>query len=389
MARVKEVHMRPTIAQELRDLIARHGQITFAEFMQVCLYSPHGGFYASRAERISRHFGTSAMSHPVFGALIARQLEQMWRLLEEPAVFHVIEVGCGDGALARSIVQACARSAPRLARALHYVAADYAPRWLHSSDHALGDEATASEADAIARIARVRGQGLRAFGHAVGCILSNELIDNFPVHRFVIRRVQEVFVTLADDKLVEVVDEPSSDRIGARLADLDVSLPEGYRGEVSLALEGWIGELARALDRGFVVTIDYGELANDLYAPANFGGTLVCYHRHAATEDPFQNVGRQDITCQVDFTSLMRLGERHGLRAVGYSRQSEFLQNLGFSSFIDVLEGQSASSARAALNRIAMMTLVDPEQYGELKVLVQAKGLARGSELLGFGARDG
>ena len=78
--------------------------------MQACLYSPRGGFYTSRAQRISTHFGTSAMSHPVFGALIARQLEQMWHVLGDPSVFHVIEAGSGDGALARSIVQAARRS---------------------------------------------------------------------------------------------------------------------------------------------------------------------------------------------------------------------------------------------------------------------------------------
>src|SRR5690242_14043275 len=93
---------RPAVDEEIRDLIRDHGRITFAQFMQVCLYSRRGGFYASRAQRISAHFGTSSMTHPVFGALIARQLEQMWQLLGEPRPFHVIEVGCGDGALAQS-----------------------------------------------------------------------------------------------------------------------------------------------------------------------------------------------------------------------------------------------------------------------------------------------
>ncbi|MPZ43190.1 MAG: hypothetical protein GEV05_07300 [Betaproteobacteria bacterium] len=384
--------LRSAVEQDIRDLIAKHGRITFARFMQLCLYSPQGGFYASRAQRISAHFGTSAMSHPVFGALIARQLEQMWRLLGEPADFHVIEVGCGDGALARSIVQACSRSTPRLAEALFYVAADYAPHWLHESDHAAGwnggsgDRMSALEADAGSAVRRVQGAGLSAFRHVVGCILSNELIDNFPVHRFAIQggSIKEIFVTLADDKLTEVLDEPSSARVERRLADLGLSLPEGYRGEVNLGLEDWTAQIARALDRGFVLTIDYGQLADDLYARENSDGTLVCYHRHAARNDPLQDVGQQDITCQVDFTSLMRLGERHGLATLGYTPQSQFLTNLGFSSFVDALEEQGLSSARATLNRMAMMALVDPEQYGELKVLAQAKGQGLNVDLLGF-----
>ncbi|MGH8637404.1 MAG: SAM-dependent methyltransferase, partial [Burkholderiales bacterium] len=165
---------------------------------------------------------------------------------------------------------------------------------------------------------------------------------------------------------------------------LGLSLPEGYRGEVNLGLEDWTAQIAHALDRGFVLTIDYGQLAGDLYAPENSDGTLVCYHRHAASNDPLQDVGQQDITCQVDFTSLMRLGERHGLATLGYSPQSQFLTNLGFSSFVDAFEEQGLSSARATLNRMAMMALVDPEQYGDLKVLAQAKGQGLNVDLLGF-----
>src|SRR5262245_48445504 len=354
------MRLRSAVDQEIRDLIEKHGRITFAQFMQACLYSPRGGFYASRTRGISAHFGTSPMSHPAFGALIARQLEQMWRLLGDPPVFHVIEVGSGDGSLARSIVDACGQMAPGFAQALHYVAADYAPRW----------------PETIAAIRRVKTAGLRAFRNVVGCILSNELIDNFPVHRFAIQggSVKEVFVTLSGGKLTEVLDEPSSPRIAERLTSLGVSLPEGYRGEVNLAMEDWTGQLASALDRGFILTIDYGQLAPDLYSLQHHQGTLVCYHRHVVSHDPYQHIGHQDITCQVDFTSLMRLGDRHGLATVGYTLQRQFLTHLGFSSCLDALQTQGLSAARTALSRMAMMALVDPEEYGDFKVLAQAKG---------------
>src|SRR5262249_50633099 len=213
------MRVRSAVDQEIRELIHKHRRITFAQFMQACLYSPHGGFYASRGTRISTHFGTSPTSHPVFGALLARQLEQMWHLLGDPPVFHVLEVGSGDGALAQSILQACWRMAPRLAQVLYYVAADYEPRWLPSPDHPFawdigtGDgmspatvsaegrqlngapfpaSATAegpqlnaapspSRRDALLGVQRVKTEGLRAFRKVVGCILCNELIDNFPV----------------------------------------------------------------------------------------------------------------------------------------------------------------------------------------------------------------
>ena len=407
-----EMRLSSAVDQEIRELIQKHGRITFAQFMQACLYSPHGGFYSSRGNRISTHFGTSPTSHPVFGALIARQLEQMWHLLGDPPVFHVIEVGSGDGALAQSIVHACWRMAPRLAQVLYYVAADYEPRWLQSPDHTFDwdngtrDWMSPSRRDAILGVQRVKTEGLRAFRNVVGCILCNELIDNFPVHRFAIQggRVKEVFVTSAGGNLTEVLDEPSSPRIEERLTSLGLfpatvsaegrqlngapSLPEGYRGEVNLAMEDWTGQLAQALDRGFILTIDYGQLATDLYSQQNHQGTLICYHRHVVSSDPYQHIGHQDMTCQVDFTSLMRLGDRHGLATVGYALQRQFLTNLGFSSCLEALQTQSLSAARTALSHMAMMALVDPEEYGDFKVLAQAKGPGLGRALLGFARQD-
>ena len=384
--------MRSAVEQEIRELIQKNGPITFARFMQACLYSPNGGFYSTRSARISAHFRTSATMHPVFGALLARQLEQMWHILGDPAVFHVVEAGSGDGVLAESIIDACRRDAPQFAEALYYVAADYQPECFQSRGHTLNwenmvwDPAPPNEQTAKPRIQRVKTEGVRPFRNVVGCILSNELIDNFPVHRFIIQdgRVKEVFVTLTNGNLTEVLDEPSSPLIGERLNGLGLSLPDGHRGEVNLALDDWTAQVSAALDRGFVITIDYGQTAADLYAPTNAPGTLVCFDRHAVGSDPYQRLGQQDITCQVDFTSLMRLGERHGLATVGYTRQSRFLDNLGFNSFLHALETQKLSAARKELSRMAMMTLVDPDEYGDFKALAQAKGVRPGVELSGF-----
>jgi len=380
------------VEQEIRDLIRRDGRITFARFMEACLYSPRGGFYSTRSDRVSAHFGTSSTSHPVFGALIARQLEQMWQLLGEPPVFHVVEVGSGDGSLARSIADASRRMDPGFARSLYYVGADYEPSWVKppGSPFDWPDKTGAGTSQCglgtAPTMQRVRGAGLGAFRSIVGCILCNELIDNFPVHRFVIEdgKVREMFVTTAGEGFVEVLDEPSSPRIEPRLAGLGLSLPEGYRGEVNLAMEDWIGQVCGALDRGFVLTIDYGELARGLYSPENAQGTLVCFNRHAIGSDPYQDIGQQDITCQVDFTSLMELGERDGLETVGYTLQRRFLENLGFNEFLGDLETPGLSAARAELNRMAMITLVDPDEYGDFKVLAQAKGVGPSVQLLGF-----
>ena len=386
--------LRPTVEQEIRALIAEQGRITFARFMAACLYSPVGGFYATRGERINEHFGTSATSHPVFGVLLARQLEQMWRLLGAPPVFHVIEVGAGDGALAGAITDSARGMNPGFAQALRYVAADLQPGRPPARNDAfdwVSGMATpapaASDRQALPPgVQRVRSDGLRAFRNVVGCILCNELIDNFPVHRFAIAggEVKEIYVTLDGGNLTEELGEPSTPSIAQRLSGLGRRLPEGYRGEVNLAIEDWYRQLGRVLDRGFALTIDYGERATELYAPCNAGGTLVCYRRHAVSSDPYQSLGQQDITCQVDFTALRRAGDRQGLTAVGYAAQRRFLANLGFDAFLAALPSQGLSAARTELNRMAMTALVDPEEYGDFKVLAQARGVGPGVELRGF-----
>ena len=384
--------MPSVVDQEIRELIQKQGRITFAQFMHSCLYSPRGGFYSSRANGISTHFRTSPTSHPVFGALITRQLEQMWHLLGNPSVFHVVEVGSGDGALARSIVDASKQMAPGLAEALYYVAADFEPMWPPSSTHNTGlDDGTEGPPGHGGQemswgIQRAKAEGVQPFRNIVGCVLSNELIDNFPVHRFVIQsdRVKEVFVTLEGDSYAELLDEPSTPRIEERLASLGMSLPEGFRGEVNLAMEDWTGQLAETLERGFVLTIDYGHLAHDLYSLQHAQGTLVCFQRHAVSTDPYQHIGQQDITTRVDFTSLMQLGQRRGLDIAGYTLQSHFLANLGFSSFLDALQTQGLTYARMELRRMAMTALVDPDEMGDFKVLAQSKGIGLGLNLLGF-----
>ena len=194
--------MSAPVENEIRELIRQKGRITFAEFMRTCLYSSNGGFYSTRETRTSFHFGTSPASHPAFGALIARQLEQMWRILGSPPIFHLVEVGSGDGQLGRSIAMASRRTAPKFAKALRYVATDYQPGNFGASANHLDQLLEAEEglpsgaAEAARNVQKVRAEGLRPFRKLVGCVLCNELIDNFPVHRFAVHdgNIKEVFV---------------------------------------------------------------------------------------------------------------------------------------------------------------------------------------------------
>ena len=379
------------VEEEIRALIQQNGPITFSQFMQICLYSPKGGFYSTRANRINTEFGTSPTSHPLFGTLIAKQLKQMWEILEFPSPFQIIEVGSGDGALARSIVDEIQLLDPDFSNALQYVATDYEPWWPDSLNESLGWNGEAQNNRANKReitwgVNRVKAEGVTPFKNITGCILCNELVDNFPFHQFAIQDglVKEVYVTTSDTGFTEILDIPSSPLITNRLKSLNLNLPEGYRGEINLGIDSWMAQVFETLDRGFALSIDYGELSKDLYSSKYSNGTLMCYNQHQYTNNPYQNIGSQDITSFVDFTSLIKAGEKQGFTTQGYALQRRFLENLGFYSYLDSLDTKELSYARKELSRIAMKTLIDPDDYGDFKVLIQSKGIIKDIELLGF-----
>ena len=379
------------VEEEIRALIQQNGPITFSQFMQICLYSPKGGFYSTRANRINTEFGTAPTSHPLFGTLIAKQLKQMWEILDFPSTFQVIEVGSGDGALARSIVDEIQLLDSNFSTALQYVATDYEPWWPNSLNESLGWNGEAQNSRPNKKeitwgVNRVKAEGVNPFKNITGCILCNELVDNFPFHQFAIQDglVKEVYVTTSDKGFTEILDIPSSPLITNRLKSLNLDLPEGYRGEINLGIDSWMAEVFETLDRGFTLSIDYGELSKDLYSSKYSSGTLMCYNQHQYTNNPYQNIGSQDITSFVDFTSLMKAGEKQGFTTQGYALQRRFLENLGFYSYLDSLDTKELSYARKELSRIAMKTLIDPDDYGDFKVLIQSKGIIKDIKLLGF-----
>tara|TARA_Y100001970_G_scaffold62038_1_gene79269 strand:- start:4251 stop:5405 length:1155 start_codon:yes stop_codon:yes gene_type:complete len=379
------------VEEEIRALIQQNGPITFSQFMQICLYSPKGGFYSTRANRINTEFGTAPTSHPLFGTLIAKQLKQMWEILDFPSTFQVIEVGSGDGALARSIVDEIQLLDSNFSTALQYVATDYEPWWPNSLNESLGWNGEAQNSRPNKKeitwgVNRVKAEGVNPFKNITGCILCNELVDNFPFHQFAIQDglVKEVYVTTSDKGFTEILDIPSSPLITNRLKSLNLDLPEGYRGEINLGIDSWMAEVFKTLNQGFTLSIDYGELSKDLYSSKYSSGTLMCYNQHQYTNNPYQNIGSQDITSFVDFTSLMKAGEKQGFTTQGYALQRRFLENLGFYSYLDSLDTKELSYARKELSRIAMKTLIDPDDYGDFKVLIQSKGIIKDIELLGF-----
>ncbi|MBI2871745.1 MAG: SAM-dependent methyltransferase [Chloroflexi bacterium] len=356
--------------EEVRLRIHRDGPITFREFMEVALYAPGVGYYASRgAESAQRDYFTAPSVHPLFGALVAHQLQQFWEALGRPEAFWVVEPGAGDGLLCRDILSWLSHLDTSMAHAVRYVVTD------RGSGLRVEQELPA---DLLPRVHRIRTAGL-PLGPITGCIISNELLDAFPVHRVTVQggRLREIYVGLdAQGGLVERLGRPSTPALEKRFRELGISLPEGYRTEVNLELASWVREVASTLERGFVLTVDYGHPATDLYGPTRSRGTLRCYYRHTLNANPYQHVGRQDISVHVDFTTLIRLGEPAGLQTLGFATQGEFLENLGFRAYLASLAARrDLHPAVRRNNQMAMEELVKPDGMGAFRVLAQGKGV--------------
>ena len=340
--------MEPSPEEEIRARIASSGPMTFAEFMELALYHPRWGYYTRRRERESHSdYYTSPAAHPAFSALIAVHLEAMWEALGRPDPFHAVEMGAGSGAMARDVSEFARENFGEFADAMRYVTID-----------------------------RSAPGGMDA-ARVVGCVVSNELVDAFPVHRFEMRggRLAELFVDVgADGRLVSIAGEPSTPLLARRLDALGVQLPDGARGEINLQIGAWAGEVARVLDRGYVVTIDYGDEAHELYSPHRSGGTLQTYFKHTSGSSPYQWIGRQDITARVDFTTVVEEGRAVGLRPLAFLTQAEYLNRLGLGAWVDGLIRRGVSDWTWRANAAAMRGLVDPNGLGGFKVLLQEKG---------------
>ncbi len=349
---------------EVRRRVQERGRLTFAEFMEVALYWPQGGYYTDR-EPVGAHgdYYTSPAVHPAFGALLAVQLYQMWRLMDRPSPFTVLELGAGHGLLCRDICDYATGLPPGFAASLHYICVD---------------RRTVDPVESgTPRTSRVLADGT-PFRGLQGCVLSNEYLDAFPVHQVVMAGdgLKEVYVGLAGSEFVELTGEPSDPALAGRLDELGITLAQGQTAEINLALDRWSHGIAAALERGFVLTIDYGRTAQDLYDPKRRPrGALVTYHRHVQTDSPLTRIGRQDITAQVDFTSAARAGEKAGLHTFGMVTQRDFLSNLNVDRFQRHLRDHGLSPRQMQSNRAGILDLVRPGGLGDFKVLIQGKNV--------------
>lgn len=365
------------------DTIRHQGPLSFRDFMEMALYYPEEGYYASACNKLGMDgdFYTSPYLTRLFGDMLAGQLEEMWHNMG-CGPFTIVEYGAGTGLLCRDILVRL-RENRELFHSLQYVIIEKSGPMRRRERELLAAEGF---------LHKLRWENsIDVVAPVHGCILSNELVDNFAVHQVVMEHeLMEVFVGY-DNGFVELL-RPASAGLRDYLHELHVSLPRGFRAEINLEATHWIREVSSALGHGFVITIDYGNSSSGLYTRSE--GTLTCYHRHQVNHSPYEAVGEQDITSDVNFSALDHWGRQGGLEHCGFTSQTRFLQGLGLNRRLQQLEldaaGADATAIRGNSSYISensgdLARQVDLRKLytlligmgSKFKVLIQRKGLAR------------
>ena len=356
----------------IKSEIRKKGRLTFSEFMDRALYHQEYGYYTSGKARIGKggDYYTSPGVNAAFGGVLARFITKSQSLINGSG-FCVVEFGGGSGLLASDILDSLERDHPEF-----YEAIDY--RIIEKS--VLGPEA--AENTLCRHNAKVRFMPSISEIEtecADGVILSNELVDALPFHRvrFADGAVKEIFVTLSDGEFAEIPDEPSTSEIAEYFNGYEIYFREGQEAEVNLNAGRWLGEAERVLRKGFILTVDYGYLAGELYSPERTKGTYKCIYKHSINENPYLHIGEQDITAHVDFSNLIRVGESLGLEKVKYTTQGQFLVDWGI---LDLMTGDTDTEDAGGLlgggRNLAIKNLFLPGSMGNrFKVLLQKKSM--------------
>lgn len=353
-------------------------RITFAQFMELALYDPQDGYYATTVDIGAQgDFFTSPHLGTDFGELLATQFAQMWEILGQPVPFMLVEMGAGQGILAADILKYLYKNYQSCFKALEYIIVELSPGLKQQQQRLKGLAADKVSWRSLEEIAD---------NSIIGCMFSNELVDAMPVHLFLFENGQlgEIYIsTSTEASFGEVVSAPSSPRLSQYFDLVGVDIAQiasngSYRSEINLAALDWLSTVAQKLQRGYLLTIDYGYSANRYYNPMRSQGTLQCYYRHQHHNNPYINIGRQDITAHVDFTALERWGDVCGLYKIGFTQQGLFLMALGLGERIAAISSASGDLNQLLQRRDALHQLIDPQGLGGFGVLLQYKGLTSG-----------
>lgn len=354
------------------------GAISFADYMDLALFAPGLGYYSTGTVRFDADgdFVTAPESSSLFARCVARQVGEVLTALGGG---DVCEVGAGSGVLAADLLEALA-AADRLPP--RYLVVERSPRLRERQRDLL-----ASRDEALA--ARVQWHDDLPAGIR-GVVIGNEVLDAMPAHRFRLRAgaLRECLVVSDGEGFRWMEADCAGSALGRHaesvLGTLGHALPDGYTSELAPARQRFVARLDGCIEQGVALLFDYGYARDEYYHPQRSSGTLRCFYRHRAHEDPLILTGVQDISVHVDFTAIAEAAVAGGLDIAGFTTQAEFLLATGL---LEACEGVDPASRRHAELTAQIKQLTLPSQMGEaVKVMALARGFD--AALTGFSGRD-
>jgi len=432
------VNLRQEIAQEIRD----HGPMPFSRYMELCLYHPELGYYSRNAEQFGKagDFYTSSDVHAVFGRLLARQFEEIWRMLGSPKRIELLELGPGRGLFAQDVLDWSEKKFREFFAALHYSLAEQSPalrqrlqvtmeRHFATGKVSLTGTSVLDDAQATGkgttsdvalklrnrRMRALKGRGFSRAARPLGDLrhgweavpFQNSDARGFSATTSVVPNDLSTARALApevpiiifaneffDALPVEVLSSqgqlhvsekdgqfieswhPPSSEALEFLDRYSVHPEPGERIEATLIAQRYMTQIAAAIRRGVMIAVDYGYTRQEQLA-GRHRGTIAAYRQHSVSTNPYEAPGEQDITAHVNFTALMAAAEAQGMQVQPLVSQSQFLMGIGeHNQFADVFEDCRLPQERAKV-ALQLKHLVTPAGMGEtFHVLVASKGIA-------------
>ena len=367
-------HSRRLLARIRDTITTAGGQIPFQQFMEMALYEPGLGYYVAGQRRFGD--GGDFVTAPELGALfarcLARQVEQLTDAFQGD--WMVLEIGAGDGSLARDLIAAL----PESCQPARYAILERSASLKQIQSETL--------ADSTLPVEWLDGPPASDWQ---GVLIANEVVDALAVERFGVTEAsrQQQMVGLDDGELT-LTWRPAPAALDQQLAGLcetlAADLPPGYTSEICTQLPAWVQAITATMTRGLSLWIDYGYPRDEYYSPERSMGTLIGHYRHRVSHDPLRWPGLQDLTASVDFTALVEAGAKAGLTLAGYTTQANFLLGLGITDLIDNpdLDTRHRLQLSAEIKQLML-----PGEMGE-RFQVMALTRALDSDLAGFQFRD-
>lgn len=369
---IETIPKATSLAERLRAQIRRDGPITFCEWMKAALYDPKDGYYI-RADRgrwgREGDYRTSPERSSLFAAAFARYFASLYERLGSPSQWTMAEAGAGDGTFAYGVLRTLQTAFPHIYAAMRYVIDE------------IGSDAQSQITRRLQPFTdRVDFGRIEDAVIDQGVVFSNELLDAFPVHRvtMVASELQEFYVNLAaDGKFEWTTGSLSTPRLFEYFEANEIKLLDGQIAEVNLEIDKWLNKVSRALRNGYVVTVDYGAGAQELYDPATrLGGTLRGFKGHRFVEDLLADPGSHDLTSTVNWTHVKQVGERLGLKVVEFEQQEKFLLSADLLMQLEFeLQARENEVEKLLLSTAARDMILPGSMATHFQVLVQRKTL--------------